>query len=265
MARPLFKHLDELRPRVAAAPLILLFLDFDGTLSPIVDHPGLAILPSKPRKILAELAQRESFVVIVMSGRALADLHPRVDVAHLIYAGNHGLEISGRGLQFVEPVSITRRPALERLLRNITPELSAIAGVEIEDKGLTASIHFRQAPETQDEVRRIVEAEVGESGLFTMREGKMIYEVLPNVPWHKDAAFDWIRKMPSFEQGLAIGVGDDTTDEDLFSAVADGISVRIGEAATTAAQYFVTDTDDVQSFLVWLGGTTAGRSQFHGN
>jgi trehalose-phosphatase len=256
MARPLFEHLNELRPRIAAAPLILLFLDFDGTLSPIVKRPGLATLPPEPRKVLDALAQRETFVIIVISGRAVADLHRRVNVAHLIYAGNHGLEISGRGLQFVEPVSITRRPALKKLLRNIAPALGALAGVEIEDKGLTASIHFRQAPEAQDAVRRIVETEVGENDLFTIREGKMIYEVLPNVPWHKDAAVGWIRKMPGFEQGLAIGVGDDTTDEDLFHAVADGISVRVGEAVKTAAQYFVTDTDDVRSFLVWLGETS---------
>jgi trehalose 6-phosphate phosphatase len=92
----------------------------------------------------------------------------------------------------------------------------------------------------------------------------MIYEILPNVPWRKGAAVDCIRKMPGFEQGLAIGIGDDTTDEDLFYGVADGISVRVGEAAKTAAQYFVTDTDDVCSFLAWLGETTADKSQFHG-
>jgi len=265
MARPLFEHLNELRPRIAAAPLILLFLDFDGTLSPIVKRPGLATLPSEPRKVLAALAERESFVVVVISGRELADLHRRVDVAHLIYAGNHGLEISGRGLQFMEPTSITRRPALKKLLQNIAPQLGALAGVEIEDKGLTATIHFRQAPEARDAVRRIVETEIAESDLFTIREGKMIYEVLPNVPWHKAAAVNWIRKMPGFEQALAIGLGDDTTDEDLFYAVADGISVRVGDAAKTAAQYFVTDTGDVRSFLVWLGETRPDISNFNGN
>jgi hypothetical protein len=112
MARPLFEHLNELRPRIAAAPLILLFLDFDGTLSPIVKRPGLATLPSEPRKVLAALAQRESFVVVVVSGRELADLHRRVDVAHLIMREIMALRSAGvvvfHGTDFH-----TRRPALK--------------------------------------------------------------------------------------------------------------------------------------------------------
>lgn len=259
MAPPLFEHLDELRPRVALARLILLFLDFDGTLAPIVKSPGLAALPRETREVLADLEARDQFEIIIISGRALDDVRRRVNLEGVTCAGNHGLEISGRGLSYVEPVSRARQPALAALLRELEEKLHAIPGVEIEDKSLSASIHFRQAPEAQSEVRRIVENVLSANDLFCLREGKMIHEILPCVPWRKDAAVTWIRRMPGFDQGLPIGIGDDATDEDVFSATADGISIRVGETADTAAQYFVRDTDDVRDFLVWLGEVSHGK------
>lgn len=259
MARPLFEHLDELRARVGPAPLILLFLDFDGTLAPIVKSPGLAALPAETRDVLAGLVARDEFEIVVISGRALDDVRRRVDMEGVTCAGNHGLEISGRGLSYVEPVSRARQPALAALAQELETKLHAIRGVEIEDKGLSASIHFRQAPEAQSEVRRIVENALAANDLFCLREGKMILEILPCVPWRKDAAVTWIRRMPGFDHGLPIGIGDDGTDEDVFSATADGISVRVGETANTTARYFVRDTDDVRSFLVWLGEVAHGK------
>jgi len=253
MVQPLFDHLNELQTRVSEAERILLFLDFDGTLAPIAKTPGQAAMSRETGQVLADLAARKTFVVVIVSGRAIADLRPKANIPALIYAGNHGLEISGAGLEFAEPEAMERKPALEDLLREMAAELHLLPGVEIESKELSASIHFRQAPEAHEDVRRIVESRISGSKLFCVREGKMIYEILPCVPWRKDAAVNWIRKMPGFERGLAICIGDDATDEDLFAAGADGITVRVGEAAKTAAQYFVTDTDDVRSFLVWLG------------
>jgi trehalose 6-phosphate phosphatase len=102
---PFLDHLPEIAARLRAAPHILLFLDFDGTLAPIVQDPSLAQMSSGVREALVRLAGSPKVSLTMISGRALWDLRLRVGLENLIYAGNHGLEISGPGMDFVEPVA----------------------------------------------------------------------------------------------------------------------------------------------------------------
>ena len=85
---------------------MLLLLDYDGTLTPIVARPEIAILPDEARRSLEELAENERFVVGVVSGRELAELEGLVAIPGLIYAGNHGLEMSGLGMDYVHPEAL---------------------------------------------------------------------------------------------------------------------------------------------------------------
>jgi len=129
MSQPLSPSaLAEIRERVREAVALSLFLDFDGTLAPIVNDPGDARLAPGVRKRLEALAARNDTLVAIVSGRALADLRPRVGIASAIYAGNHGLEISGpeisgpelggKPVSFVEPCALAR---LEPLRRSSSP------------------------------------------------------------------------------------------------------------------------------------------------
>jgi trehalose 6-phosphate phosphatase len=249
----LFHHLPEIRTRIAHARC-LLFLDFDGTLAPIVDFPEDAMLPAKTREILTTLYSQKQIRLAVISGRSLVDLQRRVGLNNVIYAGNHGLEIEGQGLQFVEPSAERSRPGLLEITTRLSAQLGSTPGAQVEYKGLSASVHYRRAPASSwVEIRHRVESAVASSdGRFVMKEGNRIYEIRPSVPWHKGAAVNWIRTALGMQRDLAVYIGDDATDEDAFSELTDGITIKVGSAAATSANYFAGDTEEIQQFLLWL-------------
>ena len=108
--RPLLPAgLREIRGRILDAPRLTLFLDFDGTLAPIVDDPADAHLDERTREVLEALSQRDGILVAIVSGRSVSDLWMRLGLERAIYAGNHGLEIRGPGLRFTEPLAAASR------------------------------------------------------------------------------------------------------------------------------------------------------------
>src|SRR5690348_13869790 len=145
MTQLLFDHLPDIASSIRNAPHVLLSLDFDGTLAPIHLNPGAASMPAESRRALKTLEAGARSSVAIISGRALPDLRERVRMEEIIYAGNHGLEITGPGLHFIEPTAALRVEALEELTRHLQVRLRHIPGVEVESKVLTASIHFRRA------------------------------------------------------------------------------------------------------------------------
>lgn len=258
MSQPLFENLSAISPRLHAAPRLLLFLDFDGTLAPIAERPEMACLSTEIKDMLIRLSQRDNTTVAIISGRALNDIQTLVGIEHLIYAGNHGMEIKGQGLSFVEPTASSQQTALQRLSEELSASLRHINGVEVENKGLTASIHFRRAAkDLGSTIEKIVRtAVVAESHHFLLTTGKMVYEIRPRVSWNKGAAVRWIREHLTEKNVLAICLGDDVTDEDAFAAIPDGITVKVGSAEATAAHYHIAGPQEVQQFLVWLEKAT---------
>lgn len=259
----MFEPHSEIAERTARAQNILLFLDFDGTLTPIVAHPDLAHLPHEMRATLRKLAQREDVRLAIISGRSLADVRARIGIAGLIYAGNHGMEISGPDLEFVEPQAASAREELQRLAEKLRVRLQHLTGVVVENKGLTASVHFRQTPAAQHEaLQQIMQAELGgENRRFKLTTGKMVYEIRPRVNWHKGFAARRISASVARVGSLIMCLGDDLTDEDMFLALPEAVSIKVGAAEKSAADYFLADTRAVRAFLEWLArAQTATRS-----
>jgi trehalose-phosphatase len=95
-------------------------------------------------------------------------------------------------------------------------------------------------------VRRTVSCFGGSLGL---RAGKRALEVRPRVEWHKGSAVDYIRRQAGFEDALCICIGDDVTDETMFRAFPDHLTVRVGWHAGSAAQYYVEDPVGVRELL----------------
>lgn len=251
MAQSLFDCLDALHPRIECAARLLLFLDFDGTLAPIVDFPNDAQLPESTRAVLRAMTESPAFLVSLISGRSIVDLHRRAGLNAAVYGGNHGLEIHGADIEFEEPDAAAKRPALRALVGALRAKLFVLDGVEIENKKLSASVHFRRAPEAREKVFSALQELVDQS-LFRVREGKMVAEILPRTGANKGTAVRHIRSLREVEGDLAICAGDDTTDEDLFTAAGDGLTIRVGNTADTAAEYFVDDTARMRDFLIWL-------------
>src|SRR5260370_7297947 len=189
MSQPLFDRLPEIAAKVEAAGDLLVFLDYDGTLAPVVNDPAMAFIPPQTLRALASLASIEKVSVAIISGRGLQDLKARVGMPNLIYAGNHGLEISGPGVYFIQPDAGKRVQALSELSRELQSRLQNIPGVQIENKVLTASVHYRRAP--ADKLREIHQltnlAVTGSGGLFQMTPGLHVFEIRPrgNSPTRK--------------------------------------------------------------------------------
>jgi trehalose 6-phosphate phosphatase len=265
MSQQLSNVLPEQGKRIAQAPYLLVCLDFDGTLAKIVPHPADARLDPETRRVMMALADLPDVTVAIISGRARADLLTRVDVSGLIYAGNHGLEISGPGFVFIEPTAAECREELQALAADLNTRLNGIPGVLVEDKGLTISVHVRQvSAEKHEDVRRLVHSALANSKHpFQLTLGDHVYDIRPRVPWDKGVAVNWIRTQLGRPDALAIYLGDDATDEDAFAALREEITIKVGPNGETAALFRLEDPVDVRQFLSWLITLRGSKQQPH--
>lgn len=263
MTPALFVGMEDVLSRVSRAPSLLVGLDFDGTLTPIVDRPEDAALAPAAHRALERLAARPRVVVAVVSGRRWSDVSGRVGLPGVIVAGNHGMEIRGLGLHFAEPTASALRPALAVLVAALRRALREVPGVVVEDKGLSVSVHYRQAaPENIAAVLGSVEAVLRWHGAsFRLTRGHCVFEVRPRVDWHKGHALRWIRGHCGLPSPLAIFAGDDETDEDAFRDLTDGITVRVGESAGSAATYAIAGPASVVRFLELLATTPLAEAR----
>ena len=252
-------HLLNVWPEVSRlfseANQVLLALDYDGTLSPIVDRPELALLPARTKESLIRLNRTEKYLVGVISSRGLEDVRARVGIDGLIYAGNGGLEISGKGMVFVHPGALRLREPVNQAFRRLQQGLEHLERVTVEHKGLSLTVHYRLTPDgLVREVKEAVHAAVTpfvESGALNLSAGKMAIEILPNVAWGKGDAIGEIRAaFPQFS--LSVYFGDDLADEHGFAAVqaAGGFGVFVGPAGvSTTALYRVDSPQEVAQTL----------------
>ena len=256
----LFKSWRTFAADYRAAAHVLLLSDYDGTLTPIVARPPDARLPSGVRDKLAALTRGTRVSVGIISGRAMADLKSLVALEGLYYAGNHGLEIAGPGLNYVSPEAELARATVQDLAGRLAAALESTAGVIIEDKGLGLSVHYRLVARNEErsvkETFRRVTAPLAEAGKIKITSGKKILEVRPPLDWHKGKAVEAIRReimsALKLKQVLTIFLGDDLTDEDAFKVLhrPGGWSVYIGgENRESAADYFLDSTAEVEELL----------------
>ncbi|MFC7154595.1 trehalose-phosphatase [Halomarina halobia] len=251
---------DAVADRLADAEGLLVCLDFDGTLAPIVPRPEEAAIPAATRKRIRALNALDGVQVAVVSGRALTDVRERVGLDGLVYAGNHGLELERGGDLTVHPLASASRPALRRACRAIHARLGTIPGCRVEDKGVTATVHYRDAADAAVPAIEEVVSTVAGAESLRVTDGKAVFEIRPRIPWGKGR----IVSLLAAEVGggwLPIYVGDDTSDEDAFGVLADGvgIGVVVGSPSATAAAARLDDPDDVATFVGWLTARWADR------
>jgi trehalose-phosphatase len=183
------------------------------------------------------------------------DLRARVGIDSVIYGANHGLQIYGPGIDFVDSRALSVRQDLQDLLRRIDPRVPAFRGAWVEAKELTVSVHYRLCTKDDESKLRefLLEALRPFAGRLHLAEGKKVFEILPQTFWNKGAAAHWILMRPENYTALVFSFGDDRTDEDLFRTLPDAITVKIGDGASTAAKYRMDGPEQVREFLVWLG------------
>jgi len=231
-----------------------LFLDYDGTLTPIVERPEQAVLSASMRDILRALAER--CIVAIVSGRGLEDVRERVALDALYYAGSHGYEIDGPGGERIQNEMGTQAlPALDKAEIDLRRRLAGIPGAQVERKRFSVAVHYRRVAAGQTRaVERMVDEVLKLCQGLRRGYGKKVYELQPDLDWNKGQAVLWLMRRLGLtpEETRPIYIGDDVTDEDAFCVLQEigaGIVVHGGEERQTFAGYELVDPEEVQRFL----------------
>lgn len=233
---------------------IAVFLDYDGTLTPIVDRPQDATLSETMRTAVARLAQ--ACTVSIISGRDLDDVRERVGLEELYYAGSHGFDIRGPGIE--RQLGTEARPALQRATETLRDRLADVEGAIIEPKRFSLAVHYRLvAPDQVALVSAAADAALEPE--LKRFDGKKVIEIQPRMDWHKGKALLTLLETLNLDERtvLPIYIGDDTTDENAFRAISDfGIGIVVRDAVyETAATYALADPAEVEEFLLLLADT----------
>ena len=234
-----------------------LFLDYDGTLSPIAPRPEMATLPEPTREVLRRLAGE--IPVVIISGRGREDVAALVALDGLAYAGSHGFDIAGPSpvpgappLRLEVGEGVPQR--IDRAAERVQRDLGDIDGVLIEPKRFAVSVHFRLAdPAEVPRIERAVDEAIEAHPGLRKAHGKMLFELRPDLDWDKGRALLWLLDALGLDQPdvLPFYIGDDVTDEDAFRELTGrGIGILVAEEPReTAAEYQLRDTEEVRVFL----------------
>lgn len=245
-------HSEEIISRLLQHPPAL-FLDYDGTVTPIVERPEDARLSNDMRQVINQLVAR--YTVAIVSGRDVHDVRRMVGLDELVYAGSHGFDILGPdGLRMQQEDAHRVLPQLDQAEAALAARLGGIPGVRIERKRFAIAVHFRQADQTSfGRIENLVDRTQQEWPQLRKKGGKRIFELQPDVPWDKGRAVRWLLRALNLDLShiTPMYFGDDVTDEDAFRAIGEiGIGIRCGSPhEPTSAHYVVESVTQVQQFL----------------
>jgi trehalose-phosphatase len=246
------EEMDAIMARLAGRTLAL-FLDYDGTLTPIVRRPADAVLSDSMRTLLRELAGRVT--VAIVSGRDLADVQKMVGLDSLYYAGSHGFDAAGPdGMRMQQEQAQHHLPELDEAEGELRDLVAQVDGAWIERKRFAIAVHYRETAE--DDVATVeaaVDRVLDARPRLRKKGGKKIFELQPDVPWDKGRAVRWLLEQLDLATPdvLPVYIGDDVTDEDAFVALSDvGLGIRVGSPdEPTAAAYHLADVKELERFV----------------
>jgi trehalose-phosphatase len=248
------ENVDKIAGRLKHHKLAL-FLDYDGTLTPIVRRPEDATLSDEMRSLLRQLA--ECGTVAIVSGRDRRNAEEMVQVETLVYAGSHGFDIRGPNDLEMQPEDAKKLlPDLDEAERKMRQHLEDIDGAHVERKRFAIAVHYREVAD--DDVERVetaIDEVCTECPSLKKKGGKKVFELQPDVEWDKGHAVLWLAKSLGLDDAGAviIYIGDDITDEDAFYALRHcdtGVGIRVAlPDSNTDASYYLRDCDEVKQFL----------------
>lgn len=233
---------DKLEPSTLA-----LFLDVDGTLLDIEDHPAGVRAEPDLIQLLTSLSRGAGGALSLISGRSVADIDRIFAPARFAAAGAHGAELR---LQPDAPVTSTRWSLPSTVLEEMRAFAATDPGLLLEEKQGGVSLHFRRAPALEAQCTELVQRLLPEIEKdFRLIAGKMVFEFAPREH-HKGAAITEMMRQAPFAGRRAVFVGDDVTDEDGFRAVneMDGVTIHVGNRDSDARY----SLPDVAAARRWL-------------
>lgn len=228
-----------------------IFLDYDGTLTPIVDRPEQATLAVSTRARLIQLSARCS--VTIVTGRDISVVRDFVQLDQLGYAGCHGLDIAGPiGSGLRHEVAVELLPVLDDAEAVLRRRLDGIAGVIVERKRYSLSTHFRLVDQCDAAQVESAVRDVAHRYPRLRREGgKKVFELRPDIEWDKGSAVEWMLEATSSQSGGVTYIGDDETDEHVFELLSNtGVPIVVAQDnRPTAARYRVRNPAEVMQVI----------------
>ncbi len=248
-----------------------LITDVDGTISQTAPTPQQASVSPLCRHYLSLLCNHLALVAAI-SGRPAAEVKDMIKIDGMVYIGNHGLERWTEGHSEFPKDAQDYSTVVKDAIKELTPSLS-IKGVIIEDKGVTATIHYRLCPEPQSAEKVILAAIDNSPRARSLRiiQEKMAIDLLPPVEVNKGTATLDLIQGYNLQGGIYLG--NDTTDIDAFRAIhaasrasnLQGIAIGIisqetPEELMTEADFTLNGVNDVERFLEWVSQTVLQSS-----
>ncbi|KAJ1268380.1 hypothetical protein BS78_07G130400 [Paspalum vaginatum] len=248
---------------------IVVFLDYDGTLSPIVDDPDAAYMSDTMRRAVRSVAKH--FPTAIVSGRCRDKVFEFVKLAELYYAGSHGMDIKGpakgsrhtkaakaKGVLF-QPAS-QFLPMIEQVHQALMEKTKCIPGAKVENNKFCVSVHFRCVDEKSwSTLADLVKSVLADYPKLKLTQGRMVFEVRPTIKWDKGKALEFLLESLGFSDCtdvLPVYIGDDRTDEDAFKVLrkrGQGVGILVSKhPKDTSASYSLQEPAEVMEFLLRL-------------
>ena len=242
---------------------LLLFIDYDGTLTPIVDSPEEAVLPPQMKKILECLSATNRIKIVITTGRSLKQIKAFVGLSNVVYIGSHGLEIEGPDVQYLHPGILETRSLFNYLAIKLKSVFENSPGITVEEKTFTLSVHYghAKAEDLEKNYLRLLSVAYPyiEKSQVVLAHAKKVWELRPAVEWNKASALLWFSGRFSasipYRSLTSMYIGDDAPDEVCFKIMRHGgLGVRVTEEGDepTHAEYYLRNPDELLEFLKFL-------------
>ncbi|QHN92753.1 probable trehalose-phosphate phosphatase H isoform X1 [Arachis ipaensis] len=246
---------------------VVVFLDYDGTLSPIVADPEKAFMTKKMRAILKDIARL--FPTAIVTGRCIDKVYDFVRLGEVYYAGSHGMDIKGptksrnhqkgnnnEALVLFQPAS-QFLPMINEVYKILVEKMKAIPGAKVENNKFCLSVHFRCVEEKcWSALAEQVNSVLKEYPKLKLTHGRKVIEIRPTIKWDKGKAIEFLLESLGYANSTSvfpIYIGDDTTDEDAFKVLrskGQGIGILVSQIQKeTNAIYTLHDPLEVGQFL----------------
>ncbi|XAR73361.1 Trehalose-phosphatase [Bertholletia excelsa] len=263
-ALEMFEHITE----ASKGKQIVMFLDYDGTLSPIVEDPDRAFMSGSMRKTVRKLAKY--FPTAIVSGRCRDKVYKFVKLAELYYAGSHGMDIKGpskgskhKNMWNLQDTPVLFQPAseflpmIDEVYKVLLEKTKSTPGAKVEHNKFCLSVHFRCVDEKKwSELAQQVKSVLKEYPKLRLTQGRKVLEIRPTIKWDKGKALEFLLESLGFANCtdvFPVYIGDDRTDEDAFKVLRDkgqGFGILVSKIPKdTNASYYLQEPSEVMDFL----------------
>ncbi|MBA0808350.1 hypothetical protein Gohar_024096 [Gossypium harknessii] len=243
---------------------IVMFLDYDGTLSPIVEDPDQAFMPKEMRATVRDVARY--FPTAIVTGRCRDKVYSFVKLAGLYYAGSHGMDIKGpsksckykkgnQGVLFQAASEFL--PMIDEVYKDLVEKTKSIPGTKVENNKFCVSVHFRCVDEKSwaalaEQVRSVL----NHYPKLKLTQGRKVLEIRPTIKWDKGRALEFLLESLGYANStnvLPVYIGDDRSDEDAFKVLRErgqGFGILVSKLPKeTNASYSLQEPSEVKEFL----------------